>query len=250
MKSISLIWGFITILWIGSYAQQVDSDNYTIEKPVTTISGYFYLGLGTGLPNTQLQQNLKSDYGDITLGFSSGFGLNPFGRKRASPLLFGIDFAVHTFGRDKTTDPITDIRYKTAYNKYFVGPAARLYLPIKGKLAVFAEGLAGAHIMSSRIKVDLTIFDDNEDEILIDSENDTSLGYGFGLGLHSRKQNSGEVGLPQAHASFFVKLNYLAGDRSRHIERDSVQIIDDVLTYRTMYSNTGQIQLTLGLILY
>lgn len=231
-------------------AQQVDPDNYSLEKPINTIPGYFYLGLETGIPGKELNQKLKSDYGDLTLGFSAGFGLNPFGKERVSPFLLGLDFSIHTFGRDKTTDPLTDIRYKTSFNKYFVGPVARLYLPVRGKLAVFAEGLAGAHIMSSRIKVDQTIIDNNEEEILIDSENDASLGYGFGLGLHTRKQDNTELPQPQAHTSFFFRINYMAGDRSRHIERNSVSIIDDVVNYRIGYSNTGQIQVTFGAILY
>lgn len=231
-------------------AQQVDPDNYSLEKPINTIPGYFYLGLETGIPGKELNQKLKSDYGDLTLGFSAGFGLNPFGKERVSPFLLGLDFSIHTFGRDKTTDPLTDIRYKTSFNKYFVGPVARLYLPVRGKLAVFAEGLAGAHIMSSRIKVDQTVIDNNEEEILIDSENDASLGYGFGLGLHTRKQDNTELPQPQAHASFFFRINYITGDRSRHIERNSVRIIDDVVNYRIGYSNTGQIQVTFGAILY
>lgn len=250
MKNTIATCSALLMMTLSLHAQQVDPDNYKLEKPVNTIPGYFYLGLETGILGGQLKQNLKSDFGEVTFGFSSGLGLNPFGKKRESPLLLGIDFSIHTFGRDKTTDPVTEIRYKTSYNKFFIGPVARLYLPVRGKLAIFTEGMAGAHVMNSRIKIDQTIFDNNEEEILIDSENDGSLGYGFGLGLHTRKQDSSDAELPQAHASFFIRLSYLTGDRSRHIERKSVSIIDDVLTYRTTYTNTGLIQLTLGVILY
>ncbi|GCC51366.1 hypothetical protein SanaruYs_15910 [Chryseotalea sanaruensis] len=250
MKNIITICAALLIMNMSLFAQQVDPDNYKLEEPINNISGYFYLGLETGIPGGQLKQNLKSDFGEVTFGFSSGLGLNPFGKKRESPLLFGIDFSIHTFGRDKTTDPVTDIRYKTSYNKFFVGPVARIYFPVRGKLAIFAEGMAGAHVMNSRIKIDQTIFDNNEEEILIDSENDGSLGYGFGVGLHTRKQDSSDAEFPQAHASFFMRLSYLSGDRSRHIERGSVSVIDDVLTYRTAYTDTGLIQLTLGVILY
>lgn len=250
MKKIAATCTTLLVFGTSLFAQQVDPDNYAPVKPTNTVPGYFYLGLETGIPGTQLKQNLQSDYGSLTLGFSSGFGLNPFGKERESPLLLGLDFSFHTFGRDKTTDPITDIRYKTSYNKFFIGPVARLYLPLRGKLAVFTQGMAGAHVMNSRIKVDQTIFDNNEEEILIDSENDTSLGYGFGLGLHTRKQDSSQFDVPEAHASFFFSVSYLTGDRSRHIERDSVIIIDDVLTYRTAYSPMGLLQVTVGLILY
>lgn len=250
MKKIATTCITLLVFYASLFAQQVDPDNYSPAKPVNTVPGYFYLGLEAGIPGSQLKQNLQSDFGALTPAFSAGFGLNPFGRERESPLLLGIDFSFHTFGRDKTTDPFTDIRYKTSYNKFFIGPVARLYLPIRGKLAVFTEGMAGAHVMNSRIKVDQTIFDNNEEEILIDSENDTSLGYGFGVGLHTRKQDSGKFDLPEAHASLFFRVSYLTGDRSRHIERDSVNIIDDVLTYRTAYSPMGLLQVTVGLILY
>ncbi len=250
MKKITATCITLLVFSTSLLAQQVDPDNYSPVKPVNTVPGYFYLGLETGIPGSQLKQNLQSDFGALTLGFSAGFGLNPLGKERESPLLIGLDFSYHTFGRDKTTDPFTDIRYKTSYNKFFVGPVARFYLPIRGKLAVFTEGMAGAHVMNSRIKVDQTIFDNNEEEILIDSENDTSLGYGFGLGLHTRKQDSGKFDLPEAHASFFFRLSYLSGDRSRHMERDSVSIIDDVLSYRTTYSSMGLLQVSVGLILY
>lgn len=251
MKNTLATCATLLMMNMSLFAQQVDPDNYKIEKPVNTISGYFYLGFETGITGVQPKQNLKSDFGDVTFGFSTGLGLNPFGKKRESLLLFGVDFSIHTFGRDKTTDPVTDIRYKTSHNKFFIGPVARVYLPVRGKLAIFAEGLAGAHIMNSRIKIDQTIFDNNEEEILIDSENDGSLGYGFGVGLHTRKQdNSIDEELPEAHASFFIRLSYLSGDRSRYIERGSVSIIDNVVSYRTAYTNTGLIQLTLGAILY
>lgn len=250
MKKIAATCTTLLVLSTSLFAQQVDPDNYSPVKPVNTVPGYFYLGLETGIPGSQLKQNLQRDFRALTPGFSAGFGLNPFGRERESPLVLGLDFSFHTFGRDKTTDPFTDIRYKTSYNKFFIGPVARLYLPIRGKLAVFAEGLAGAHVMSSRVKIDMTIFDNNEEEILIDSENDASLGYGFGVGLHTRKQDSGQFDLPEAHASLFFRVSYLTGDRSRHIERDSVNIIDDVLTYRTLYSPMGLLQVTVGLILY
>ncbi len=251
----SLLLSMIALLQAGNmlFAQEaVDLDNYNIEHSSNqfSIPGYLYLGLAGGLPDLTLQQSIKSDYGDITLGFASGFGINPFGKKRESPLLLGIDFSYLTFGRDKITDPFTSFRYKFTINKIFVGPSARIYFPLKGKIALFADGMVGGHIMNGRIKVDKTIFDDGEEDIVIGSENDGSLGYGFGLGIHSRKVRLVETDLPEAHASFFVRLSYLSGDRSRFIKRGSVQVTNDVLSYQTGFTSTGMIQLTIGAIIY
>ena len=235
------------------FAQEaVDSDNYSIDHSVfqSAIPGYFYFGLAGGVPDPSLKESIKSDYGDITLGFATGFGINPFGKKREAPFLLGIDFSYLTFGRDKITDPITSFRYKFTINKIFVGPSARLYFPLKGKLALFADGMVGGHIMNGRIKVDKTIFDDGEEDIVIGSENDGSLGYSFGLGIHSRKVSLVESEIPEAHASFFIRLSYLSGDRSRFIKRGSVQVINDVLSYQTGFTSTGMLQLTLGAIIY
>lgn len=235
------------------FAQEnVDIDNYSIQQSSfqSAIPGYFYLGLAGGLPEASLKSSIKSDYGDITMGFATGFGINPFGKKRESPLLFGVDFSYLTFGRDKITDPVTSFRYKFTINKIFVGPNARIYFPLKGKIALFADGMVGGHIMNGRIKVDKTIFDDGEEDIVIGSENDGSLGYGFGVGIHSRKVSIADSEIPEAHASFFVRFSYLSADRSRFIKRGSVQVVNDVLTYQTGFTGTGMFQLTLGAIIY
>lgn len=241
----------LACVWLASvqlvFSQTVDNYNYTIESPFTPVNGFFFLGLATGFPDAQFKQAMDSDYGGPSLGFSSGFGLNPYGKKRESPILLGLDFSYHTFGRDKITDPVTSLRYKASYNSYFVGPLMRFYPHKEGKIAPFVEGSAGLSVLNARIKNDRTIFEDSEEEIIIDSKNDTGFGYSLAVGFHGNRKKEVEV---EGQASFFLRLLYSWGDRSQYIKRGSVTMIDDVLNYETGYTTTNMFQVQLGLILH
>lgn len=238
----------MTIALSELLAQEVNSEDYSIDgRTTTSIPGFFYFNLASGFPDAQFKKAMDSEYGGMGLGFSTGFGINPYGTKREFPLLLGVDFTYTSFGRDKTTDPITDIRYKTSFNYFFVGPMARLYPFKTKKIAPFVDGFAGLQVLNGRTKLDRTLFDDNEEEVLIGAENDRSFSYGLGLGFHTKKfiQNENE-----AHISFFFRAMYLWGERSKHIKRDSALVVDDVYTYQTAFTTTNMFQLQLGVIIY
>lgn len=239
---------FMTIALSELSAQEVNSDDYSIDgRTTTSIPGFFYFNLTSGFPDSQFKKAMDSDYGGMGLGFSTGFGINPYGTKRQFPLLLGIDFTYVTFGRDKTTDPVTDIRYKTSFNYFFVGPLARLY-PLKTKkISPFIDGLAGLQVLNGRTKLDKTIFDDSEEEVLIGAENDSGFSYGLGIGFHTKKIIQDEN---VAHISFFFRAMYLWSDRSKHIKRDSARVVDDLYTYQTAFTTTNMFQLQLGVIIY
>lgn len=229
------------------FSQQVDHENYELERVNESVPGFFFLHLAAGLPDASFKKAMNSDYGDMALGFSSGFGINPYGKKRESPLLLGIDFSYYTFGRDKTTDPVTSIRYKTSFNSIFVGPMARVYPFKTKKIRPFLDGHAGLRILNGRTKLDKTIFDDTEEEVLIGSENDSGFGYGIGLGIHPVK-NQGES--EEARASFSLRVVYTWGERSKYIKRNSVTVVDDELQYQTGFTSTSMLQIQLGITIY
>jgi hypothetical protein len=227
-------------------AQDIDPENYSIKERGENIKGFFQVGPSFSILEKN-QTSLTSDFGDVTLGFSTSLGLNPIGEGKPSPLLIGIQFTFQTFGRDKLSDPVTSIRYKTAYNYFNVGPITRFY-PIKTKKVIpFIEATAGLAVLSSRTKIDRTIFENEEEEVVIGSLNDTSFGYGLSIGLHgnpSRKNNE------DLRATFFLSLKYNWSERSKFMTRKSVTVIDDVHRFKTSYTSFNAVQIQLGAFLH
>lgn len=242
---------FGTVIWLvlacvaPAFSQVIDNENYTLEKTATPVSGFFFVALTTGFPDAQFKQSMDSNFGGSSIGFSSGFGVDPYGERRESPLLVGLDFTYHSFGRDQTTDPITNILYKTSFNHYFVGPLFRLY-PVRGeKVVPFLEGSAGLAILNAKIKTDE--LDESGETTLIDSENDNGFGFSLGAGFHTNRSTGDTEGLK---TSFFLRLLYSWGERSRYIKRDSVHVVDDILDYETGYTSTNMLQLQIGCIFH
>lgn len=228
-----------------AFSQAVDLENYSLEETATPVGGFFLFGLVTGFPDAQFKEAMDSNFGGPSLGFTTSFGFNPYGSRRESPLLLGLDFTYHSFGRDQTTDPITSVLYKTSFNHYFVGPLARLYPIRKDKLIPFLEATAGLSILNTRIKTNE--FDDSGETFVLDSESDKGFGYSIGIGFHT---NRVKEDLEQLRTSFFMKLLYSWGDRSSYVKRDSVSVVDDVYSYETGYTSTNMLQVQVGVLFY
>lgn len=228
-----------------AFCQVIDNENYTLEKTAIPVSGFFFLALSTGFPDAQFKQSMDSNFGGSSFGFSTGFGVDPYGERRESPLLIGFDFNYHSFGRDQTTDPITNVQYKTSFNHYFVGSLLRVY-PVRSETIVpFLEGTAGLAILNAKIKTDE--LDESGESTLIDSENDEGFGFSLGLGFHG----NGSTGDSESiHTSFYLRLLYSWGDRLRYVKRNSVSVVDDVLNYETGYTSTNLLQLQIGCIFH
>jgi hypothetical protein len=228
-----------------AFSQVIDNENYTLEKTATPVRGFFYTALTMGFPDAQFKQSVDSNFGGSSFGFSSGLGVNPYGERRESPLLLGLDFTYNSFGRDPTTDPITNIQYKTSFNHYFVGPLLRVY-PVRGeKIVPFLEGTAGLAILNAKIKT--AELDESGAATLIDSENDEGFGFSLGLGLHG---NSSAGDSESIQTSFYLRLLYSWGDRLRYVKRNSVSVVDDILNYDTGYTSTNMLQLQIGCIFH
>lgn len=242
---IGIVICLVLVCLLPAASQVIDNENYTLEKTATPVRGFFFVALTTGFPDAQFKQAMDSNFGGSSFGFSSGLAVDPYGERRESPLLLGLDFHYHSFGRDQTTDPITDILYKTSFNHYYVGPLLRLY-PVRGeKLVPFLEGTAGLAILNAKIKTDE--LDESGENTFIDSENDKGFGFSLGAGLHTNRSTLDSEGLK---TSFFVRLLYSWGDRLRYVKRDSVKIVDDILDYETGYTSTNMLQLQIGCIFH
>lgn len=227
----------------SAVCQSVDLENYSLEETSTPVNGFLLFGLVTGFPDAQFKKAMDSNFGGSSLGFTSSFGFNPYGSRRESPLLMGLDFTYHSFGRDQTTDPITSVLYKSSFNHYFVGPLFRLYPIRKDKLIPFLEATAGLSILSTRIKTDELA----EETYVLDSKNDKGFGYSMGIGFHT---NRVKEDLDQLRTSFFMKLLYSWGDRSSYVKRNSVSVVDDFLSYDTGYTSTNMLQVQVGVLFY
>ena len=252
MKSEFLFFLFC-IITVQLAAQDVNIEEYEIDKklnPATTpVSGFFDAGISFALPQPELQKAVDNNVGGLGFGFSAGFGVNPFGKKRSSLLLVGLDFTYHTYGRDKIEGNNVSPPLKTTFNQYLILPRIRVYAPFQFSQKFFLEANGGLQVFSARTKIDKTAFDTLNDEQpeLINSENDTGLAYGVFIGTHSRKAKVSDL----LQASFQLKAGYFTGETLRYVKRGSVQVdADGFINYETGYTQPAMFVIQLGVILH
>jgi hypothetical protein len=223
-------------------AQTVDSENYSVENKThkePTPQGFLFFNLAYGNPNAQY----KKAMGNAAFGISTGFGVNPFGERRESPVLLGLDYSYYTFGFDETTDPVTDVPYITGFNTSFAGVLARAF-PVRTKnITLFADGVAGLRRVTIRTKENF----DTEEPLVVNKQNDRSFGYGVGVGFISPLV-AVEEGVPLLGLT--VRAMYWWGERSAYIKRDSLRVVDDVVTFDSGFTAVNMLQIQVGIIFY
>jgi hypothetical protein len=220
-------------------AQTVDHENYSIETKEPAPQGFLFFSLAHGSPDSQFRKAM----GNGAFGLSTGFGVNPFGKKRESPLLIGLDYSYYTFGFDEVTDPVTEIPYITGYNTSFAGMLTRVFPWRTKKVKFFADGVAGFRRVTIRTKENF----DTENPLIVNKQNDRSFGYGAGVGFMSPLVEI-EEGSPQL--GFSCRVMYLWGERSQYIKRDSLRVVDDVITFDSGFTSVNMLQIQLGIIFY
>jgi hypothetical protein len=210
---------------------------------------FFYASGQVGVPIGDLKKAIYNDVGNVGGGLSVGLLFNPYGTKRNTPVHIGIDFGYLTYGVDKIAPSATNPPLKTSFNVYTIGPAARILLSHRGGFTPFIDGGIGAKIFNTRTKVDKDItniiLNTNQPEV-INTTNDTSLGYSVGIGFFNHKASTESM-----MASFTLRVMYLWGNEARYVLRDSVTVDANAnVQFKTGYTRTDMILVQVGLLLF
>lgn len=235
---------------LSGFAQEESSyELSTIPDPV-------HLGIyaNVGIPSAQFRE--ASDSGT---GLGGGFNVNalasPYGRKKYSPVLLGLDFNYLYLGRDKVDETPTAPPYKTNFNYYTISAATRVLLRKDEGITPFIDGLLGMKIYNTKTKIDKdalqTVLADEQPEV-IHSNSDSGLTYGVGVGFYNRKYNRDEQGeITTGKASFSLRAMYLWGDEIDYVKRGTVVVgSDGTVTFDTGYTNTNMFVIQLGVYIF
>lgn len=237
MKCIVLVLTFVSLSVV---AQPVDHQNYSVEYKEPSPQGFFFFNASAGVADKQYRRAMDGH----AFGMSTGFGFNPLGPSRSSPFLLGVDFSAYSFGGDDTTDPVTDIDYRTSYNTSFTGLLARVYPLSLPTVNFFVDGVAGLRNIGIRTREDVY---NSEEALVVHKLNDRSFGYGVGIGLHGKRAKSDN---DEPRLSVLARVVHLWGERSSYLERESVRVTNGDVTFRSGFTATGMWQIQLGVILY
>ncbi len=233
----------LIIITSSAYAQDAETASPHFDAV------FFYAAGQAGIPMGDLKKAIYNDLGNMGGGLSLGLLFNPYGNKRSTPVHVGLDFGYLTYGVDKIPASGTNPPLKTSFNVYTIGPAARILLSHRNGFTPFIDGSIGAKIFNTRTKVDKDIthiiLNTNQPEV-INTTNDTSLGYSVGIGFFNHKEATGSM-----TGSFTLRVMYLWGNEARYVLRDSITVDANAnVQFKTGYTRTDMILVQLGLVIF
>jgi hypothetical protein len=202
-----------------------------------------------GIPSPEFKKAVNNSIGGTGVGFGANILFNTGGKKKLSPLAFGIDLSYQYFGRDKIEATSSLPPYKTSFNLWNLSGVSRVLLSKRAEGFVpFVDGMLGVKIFTTRTKVDksavATALGDEEE--LVGVKNYEGLGYGVGMGWYTRKPHDQD-----GKNSFSLRVMYLWGDRIKYVKRGSVQVDNGGnVTFETGYTYTNTILIQLGCALH
>lgn len=236
----------LVIPFHSTYAQ---TENYEISPAAYHDTFHFNFTGIVGIPSKELKEAVKNNFGDIGVGFATSILLNPFGKKKPSPILMGIDFSYITYGVDKIDETALTPPLKTTFNVYNISAAFRFLPKQSSGFAPFIDGMIGSRIFNTRTKIDKDISDTilNEDQPeVINTTNDSGLCYTLGIGFFNRKSNREEL-----KGSFTFRILYTWGDDAEYIIRNSIHLdANNFVTYETARTRTDMFLIQLGFMLH
>lgn len=246
-------WFFIGLFLVvarSAFAQEDDSYEFSdVPDPV-------HLGIyaDVSIPSQQFKEAIDNGTGGVGAGFNFNVLASPYGRKKYSPVMLGVDFNYLHLGRDKVSESTTAPPYKTTYNYYTVCGATRLFLKKGEGIVPFVDGMLGLKIYNTKTKIDKdafqTIINDEQPEV-IHSKNDNGLTYGVGVGFYNRRYAKDADGqTTMGKASFSLRVMYLWGDEIEYVKRGSVVIDNGTVTYDKGYTTTNMFVVQLGLYVF
>ncbi|MFZ2906076.1 MAG: hypothetical protein WAZ98_07740 [Cyclobacteriaceae bacterium] len=216
-----------------AYAQDTPTESYTVS-----IYG------NVGIPSPEFKKAVNNSIGGTAVGFGGNMLFNTGGKKKLSPLAFGVDFSYQYFGRDKIEATSSLPPYKTSYNFWSLSGVSRVILSKRTEGFVpFVDGMMGLKIFTTRTKVDKSALASvlGEEEELVGVKNYNGLGYGIGMGWYTRKPQDQED-----NASFSLRVMYLWGDRIKYVKRGSVQVDNGSVKFETGYTYTNTVLIQFG----
>ena len=245
--------GLVIILLLGTLIPvraQVDS-LYEISPGADYDKFNFHILGQVAIPSEELKKAINNELGNLGYGFSTGFAVNPFMKKRPSPVFLGAEFGYLFYGVD-TIEAKNDIPpLKTSYNVYSFNALGRVILTQSQRFVPFIDGLVGVKVFNTRTKIDKNLIDtalNDDQEELIHKTNDAGLNYSVGLGFYTRRAKKTP---DEARPSFSLRFLYVWGDETEYVIRDSIEVSPDMfVTYETGRANTTMFQIQFGLMLY
>lgn len=237
------------MLWMNAAAQ---TDSLYDISPGTYHDRYHVSVTGVvGIPSKELKEAVSNNFGDVGIGFATSLLVNPFGEKKPSPVLMGIDFSYLTYGVDKIEESPSYPQLKTTFNVYNISAAFRFLPKQDPGFAPFIDGMIGSRIFNTRTKVDKnavqTLLNEDQPEV-VNTTNDAGLCYTLGLGFFNRKSKNNNE---ETKGGFTLRVLYTWGDDVEYILRDSIEIDQDgFLTYETGRTRTDMVLVQLGFVLY
>lgn len=230
------------ILLVGNvFAQQKNSTAYRQASVVT--SSFHITGGAAFSASKDFKQAYNNNMGDMGLNVGCGFLINPFVLGRAqsfSPVLVGMDFNFNYLGRDKYTfSNAAPIK-----REYWIGNFGALVRldPMNDQsqhVRFFADGFAGWGRYWANTKIDKnlleTVIDDQQ--YLTGMYNDNNFTWGVGGGLLFGKAGN---------SKFMLRAMYYFNGEYTVIDRNTMQISNNTLTYKVKNVNANMFTVQMG----
>jgi hypothetical protein len=222
---------------INSIAQESDTIKFDYLS--------FYFNGQVAVPAKEFREAINNSVGDLGVGLAGGFLFSPFGQKKPSPILLGVDIGYTNYGVEKIGADSNNPALKITHNIYSFDAIGRLRHPNhhNKKVIPFIDGLLGLKLYNTRIKVDKNLIDvifNTDDAEVLDNVNDTGLNFGLGAGFYTHPKNFNGIG-------FTMRALYMWGDEVEYVVRNSVKRSNGTLTYETAKANTSMLTIQLGI---
>ena len=233
MKRILIILFLTNSLIISALAQE-KTPKYLEDR----YSWYVSLNLGNavGRYHTFLKDaNKAGTKGGLVLG-----GLmNPYKRKRASPVFYGAEIGFQSDGRDDITLNNTETVFYVSNNSFWLNGVAR-YRPIlwSSKFNPYADAFFGAKLIKTNVVEQIS----QEETQVFEGVSKIVPNYGIGVGVGMKL--TGQL----KNTYLDIGLYYQQADPTKIVKRNSVSINSAyVVAYKQVVIPTNQIVVKIGL---
>ncbi len=214
-----ILWVFFCSSLVEAVAQQ-QQPQYIEDK----YSYFIALNLGNAVGN--YRDVLKAgNKASTKFGLTGGFLLNPYGRKKASPVFYGAELGFQGDGREDPTSAFSG-DFRVTNNSYWVNGLVR-YRPVlwSSKINPYADAFFGAKFIQTNLIEQLNEEDTENLERWTKVTPNYGLGIGLGIKLFGSMKNSYlDIGLyyQQAEAAKIVKPNSVEIDGNFDVKSKQV----------------------------
>jgi hypothetical protein len=203
--------------FLQAVAQQGQQPKYIEDK----YSYFIALSMGNAVGNykTILKEGNKAG---TKFGLTGGVLFNPYGRKKASPVFYGVEIGFQGDGRE---DPITTYSgdFRVSNTSYWMNGLAR-YRPVlwSSKINPYADAFFGAKVIQTSLVEQL-----NEDESeTLERWTKVTPNYGLGVGVGIKLFGS------MKNAYLDIGIYYQQADATKIVKPNTVEI-DNNFEYKS-----------------